>query len=70
MLQKALKVVPQPLAADAVADAPPVLEQGPEPTAEYTCGNCGAALMRVDQSKVHALMVHCIECDAYNLTED
>jgi predicted RNA-binding Zn-ribbon protein involved in translation (DUF1610 family) len=37
---------------------------------EYTCGNCGAALMRVDQSKVHALMVHCTECDAYNLTED
>jgi predicted RNA-binding Zn-ribbon protein involved in translation (DUF1610 family) len=69
MLQKALKVVAQPLAADAVSDAPPVLEQ-PEPTVEYTCGNCGAALMRVDQSKVHALMIHCTECDAYNLTED
>ena len=69
MLQKALKVVPPPLAAAAVADAPPVLEAS-EPTVEFTCGHCGAALMRVDQSKVHALMVHCTECDAYNLTED
>jgi hypothetical protein len=69
MLQKALKIVPQPLATAAIADAPPVLE-APEPTVEYTCGNCGAALMRVDQNKVHALMVHCTSCDAYNLTED
>jgi DNA-directed RNA polymerase subunit RPC12/RpoP len=69
MLRKALKIVPPPLAIAAVADAPPVLE-GPGPTVEYTCGNCGAALMRVDQSKVHALMIHCTECDAFNLTED
>jgi hypothetical protein len=47
MLQKALKIVPAPLAIAAVA--PPVLEEA-EATVEYTCGHCGAALMRVDQS--------------------
>lgn len=67
MLQKSLKIVLPPLATAAVADAPPLLE-GAEPTVEYTCGSCGAALMRVGQSKPHALMVHCTECDAYNST--
>jgi predicted RNA-binding Zn-ribbon protein involved in translation (DUF1610 family) len=65
MLQKALKIVPAPLVT--AASAPPVLN-GPEPTVEYTCGHCGAVLMRVDQRKPHALMVHCTECDAYNST--
>ena len=69
MFQKALKIVPPPLATAAVADAPPLLEE-PDPTVEYTCGCCGAALVRVDQTKPHALMVHCKECDAYNSTED
>jgi predicted RNA-binding Zn-ribbon protein involved in translation (DUF1610 family) len=69
MLQKTLKVVPPPLAAAAVANAPPVLE-GTEPTVEYTCGHCGAALMRVDQSKPHSLLVHCTSCDSYNSTAD
>jgi len=69
MLQKILKIVPQPLVVAAVADAPPVLEK-PGPTVEYTCGNCGAALMRVGQSKPHILIVHCSECDAYNSTAD
>jgi hypothetical protein len=69
MLRKALKIVPAPLVTAAVPNAPPVLE-GPGATVEYACGNCGAALMRVDQCKVHALMVHCTKCDAYNLTED
>jgi predicted RNA-binding Zn-ribbon protein involved in translation (DUF1610 family) len=67
--QKTLKVVSAPLAVAAAADAPPVLAEGAEPTVEYTCGNCGAALMRVDQSKPHSLMVHCTVCDAYNSTE-
>ena len=67
MLQKTLKIVPPPLAVAAVADAPPVLE-GAEPTVEYTCGRCGAALMRVDQSKPYSLMVHCVACDSYNST--
>jgi DNA-directed RNA polymerase subunit RPC12/RpoP len=69
MLQKALKTVPAPLISAAVHDAPPVLVEGVEPSVEYTCGNCGTALMRVDESKPHSLMVHCTACDAYNSTE-
>jgi len=65
--QKTLKIVPAPLVK--VADAPPVLVEGAEPTVEYTCGNCGAVLMRADESKPHSLMVHCTACDAYNSTE-
>jgi hypothetical protein len=42
MLQKALNVVRAPPATAAVSNASPVLE-GPEPTVECTCGNCGAA---------------------------
>ena len=68
MLQKTLRIVPPPLAIAAVADAPPVLEAA-GPTVEYICGNCDSVLMRVDQSKLHSLMVHCTECDAYNSTE-
>jgi len=66
MFQKTLKIVPAPLVK--VASAPPVLE-GYGPRAEYSCGNCGAALMRMDPSKPHILVVHCIACDAYNSTE-
>jgi len=69
MFQKTLKIVPPPLALAAVASAPPVLE-GAGPTAEYACGHCGAALMRVDQSKPRVLMVYCTECDSYNSTAD
>ena len=36
MLQKILKIVPQPLVVAAVADAPPVPEK-PGPTVEYIC---------------------------------
>ena len=46
--QKTLKVVPAPLALDAVDDAPPVWE-AVSPTVEYTCGNCGAVLMRANE---------------------
>jgi predicted RNA-binding Zn-ribbon protein involved in translation (DUF1610 family) len=66
MLQKTLKIVPPPLAIAAVASAPPVLEAGP--TVEYACGHCGDALMRVDQSKLHSLLVRCASCDTYNST--
>jgi hypothetical protein len=69
MLQKTLKIVPPPLALAAAANAPPVLEEA-GPTVEYTCGHCGAALMRVDHSKAHVLMVHCTSCDSYNSTAD
>jgi predicted RNA-binding Zn-ribbon protein involved in translation (DUF1610 family) len=66
--QKTLKVVPAPLVPDAVDNAPPVLEAR-TPTVEYTCGNCGAVLMRVNENnKVHALIVHCTSCDTYNST--
>jgi len=34
----------------------------------YACGHCGVALMRVDQSKPHSLLVHCTSCDSYNST--
>ena len=37
---------------------------------EYAWGHCGTALMRVDETKLHTLMVHCTECDAYNSTAD
>jgi hypothetical protein len=67
--QKPLKIVAAPLATAAVPNAPPVLEEAGA-TVEYTCGNCGAALMRVDQSKSHILMVHCTSCDTYNSTAD
>jgi|EndMetStandDraft_8_1072994.scaffolds.fasta_scaffold658416_1 predicted RNA-binding Zn-ribbon protein involved in translation (DUF1610 family) len=67
MLQKTLKIVPPPLAIAAVASAPPVLEEA-RPNVEYACGGCGAALMRVDQSKLQSLMVHCASCDSYNST--
>jgi hypothetical protein len=33
---------------------------------EYACGYCGAALMRVDQSKPHVLMIHRTSFDSYN----
>src|SRR5262245_5556221 len=66
--QKTLKVVPAPLALDAVDDAPPVWE-AVSPTVEYTCGNCGAVLMRANEVKpIHALIVHCTSCDTYNST--
>jgi hypothetical protein len=66
--QKTLKVVPAPLAIDAVDDAPPVREAD-SPTVEYTCGNCGAVLMRANEDKpIHALIVHCTSCDTYNST--
>jgi predicted RNA-binding Zn-ribbon protein involved in translation (DUF1610 family) len=67
MLQNTLKIVPPPLAIAAVASAPPVLEEA-GPTVEYACGHCGDALMRVDLSKLHSLLVHCASCDTYNST--
>ena len=46
-----LKVVPAPL-VEAMPKAPPALEL-PNPTVEFTCGNCGAVLLRADEEKVH-----------------
>ena len=66
--QRTLKIVPPPLAIAAVNNAPPVLETL-SPTVEYTCGNCGAVLMRVDENRA-PLVVHCTSCDAFNSTGD
>jgi hypothetical protein len=68
--QKTLKVIPAPLAVGAAVNAPPVLEDRGSPTVEYTCGGCGAVLMRVDEQQVHSLIIHCIACDLYNSTDD
>ena len=48
--QKTFKIVPAPLVIEAVPKAPPVLE-ALNPTVECKCGNCGAILMRGDESK-------------------
>ena len=63
--QKTLEVVPAPLVPTAATNAPPVLEDQ-NPTVEYRCGGCGAVLMRADKNKLHALIIHCTSCDAYN----
>ena len=68
-LQKTLKVVPAPLVIEAVPKAPPVLLEALNPTVELKCGNCGAVLMRGDESKAYPLMIHCTSCDAFNSTD-
>ena len=67
LLQKTLKVVPAPL-VEAVPSAPPALEL-PNPTVEFTCGNCGAVLMRAGEEKVYPLVVLCNSCGSYNSTD-
>ena len=57
----------QPL-VETVPTAPPALET-PNPTVEGRCGTCGAVLMRVDEGKVYPLMVLCLSCGSYNLTD-
>ena len=39
------------------------------PTVECKCGNCGALLMRGDESKNYPLMILCISCGSYNSTK-
>ena len=67
LLPKTLKVVSAPL-IEVVPRAPPALEL-PNPTVEFTCGSCGAVLMRGDESKNYPLMIHCTSCDAFNSTD-
>jgi hypothetical protein len=67
LLQKTLKVVPAPL-IEGVPSAPPALAV-PNPTVECKCGNCGAVLMRGNESKVYPLVVLCISCGSYNSTD-
>jgi predicted RNA-binding Zn-ribbon protein involved in translation (DUF1610 family) len=66
--QKTLTVVPAPLIQVGVPSAPPALEM-PNPTVEFTCGNCGAVLMRGDEGEVYPLIVHCTSCGSYNATD-
>ena len=47
--QKALQVVPAPL-IEVVPQAP-LAPETPNPTVEFTCGNCGAVLMRAGRRK-------------------
>ena len=67
--RKTLKVVPAPL-IETVPTAPPALET-PNPTVEGKCGACGAVLIRVDEGKASPppLMVLCLACGSYNLTD-
>ena len=67
LLTKTLRVVPAPL-VQSVPPAPPVLEM-PNPTVEFTCGNCGAVLMRGEEGKVYPLVILCSSCDSYNSTD-
>ena len=67
LLSKTLKVVPTPL-VEAVPRAPPALEM-PNPTVEFTCGNCDAVLIRADEEKVYPLVVLCNSCGSYNSTD-
>ena len=67
LFPKTLKVVPTPL-VEAVPSAPPVLEL-PNPTVEFTCGNCSAVLMRAAEEKVYPLVILCSSCGSYNSTD-
>jgi predicted RNA-binding Zn-ribbon protein involved in translation (DUF1610 family) len=62
--QKTLHVVPAPL-----IEVVPLVPETANPTVEFTCGNCGAVLMRTDEEKVHPLVVLCSACGAHNSTD-
>ena len=66
LLQKTLKVVSAPL-IEGVPRVPPALEW-PNPTVEFTCGNCSVVLMRGEEGKVYPLVVLC-SCGSYNSTD-
>ena len=67
LFPKTLKVVSAPL-VEAVPRAPPALEM-PNPTVEFTCGNCGAVLLRGEEGKVYPPVVLCNSCGSYNSTD-
>ena len=69
LLPKTLEVVPAPL-IEGVPRAPPVLELPNQSLAvEFTCGNCGAVLIRADEEKGYPLVVLCSSCGSYNSTD-
>jgi hypothetical protein len=65
--QKVLQVVPAPL-IEVVPQAPLAPEM-PNPTVEFTCGNCGVVLIRGDEEKGYPLVVLCSSCGSYNSTD-
>ena len=65
--QKALQVVPAPLIE--VVPPAPLEPEMPNPTVEFTCGNCGVLLMRADEEKVYPLVLLCSSCGSYNSTD-
>ena len=68
-LPRILKVVPAPL-IELVPRAPPALELPNQSlTVEFTCGNCGAVLIRADEEKGYPLVVLCSSCGSYNSTD-
>jgi predicted RNA-binding Zn-ribbon protein involved in translation (DUF1610 family) len=62
--QKTLHVVPAPL-----IEVVPLAPETPNPTVEFTCGNCGAVLMRADEEQVPPLVVLCSSCGSHNSTD-
>ena len=65
--QRTLKVIRAPL-VETLPSAPPALEL-PNPTVEFTCGNCGAILIRGDEEKVYPLVVLCNSCGSVQFDE-
>jgi|tagenome__1003787_1003787.scaffolds.fasta_scaffold20986429_11 predicted RNA-binding Zn-ribbon protein involved in translation (DUF1610 family) len=67
--RRPLKVVPAPL-IESVPRAPTVLEMPNQSlTVEFTCGNCGAVLIRGEEGKIYPLVVLCNSCGSYNSTD-
>jgi hypothetical protein len=62
-----LKVITAPVVGRPVVNAPPVLKAS-DHTIDYACGNCDAVLLHADDGQVHNLVIHCVECGSYNLT--
>jgi predicted RNA-binding Zn-ribbon protein involved in translation (DUF1610 family) len=65
--QKTLHVVPAPLIE--VLPQASLASEMPNPTVEFTCGNCGVVLMRGEEEKVYPLVVLCNSCGSYNSTD-
>jgi predicted RNA-binding Zn-ribbon protein involved in translation (DUF1610 family) len=63
-----LRVLTAPPVGAAVIAAPPLLTASDQ-TIDFTCGNCGTALLQADENQVHNLVIHCSKCGAYNSTD-
>jgi predicted RNA-binding Zn-ribbon protein involved in translation (DUF1610 family) len=63
----ALKVVVAP-AIGAVSDAPPVIKVSDD-SVDYTCGRCGTILLHAEEGQIRGVLLHCLNCGSYNMTE-